>query len=39
LFWGSDAHDFALAALQEPGLFDDAEMARVATLAVGATRR
>lgn len=39
LFWGSDAHDFALAALQEPTLLDEAEMARVAALPVGATRR
>jgi len=39
LFWGNDAHDFALAALADPGLLDDAEMARVATLPVGATRR
>jgi 2-hydroxychromene-2-carboxylate isomerase len=39
LFWGNDAHDFALAALADPALLDDAEMARVATLPVGATRR
>ena len=39
LFWGSDAHDFALAALQEPTLLDEAEMARVAALPIGATRR
>jgi len=39
LFWGNDAHDFALAALADPALLDDAEMARVATLPVGAARR
>jgi 2-hydroxychromene-2-carboxylate isomerase len=39
LFWGNDAHAFALAALENPALFEDAEMRRVATLPVGATRR
>lgn len=38
LFWGEDAHDFALACLQDPSLWDDAEMRRVAALPVGASR-
>ena len=38
LFWGLDAHDFALAALDDPGLLAEAEMHRVATLPVGAKR-
>ena len=39
LFWGRDAHDFALAALADPSLLEDPEMARVAALPVAATRR
>ncbi len=39
LFWGNDAHDFAMAALHDPSLLDDAEMQRVATLPVGIERR
>jgi 2-hydroxychromene-2-carboxylate isomerase len=39
LFWGNDAHDFAMAALRDPSLLDDAEMQRVANLPVGAARR
>lgn len=38
LFWGSDAHDFALACLHDPSLWDEAEMQRIAHLPVGATR-
>ena len=38
LFWGSDAHDFALACLRDPALWDDEEMRRVAHLPVGASR-
>lgn len=38
LFWGGDAHDFALAALADPHLFDDDEMRRVATLPIGIRR-
>ncbi|MGH8115475.1 MAG: 2-hydroxychromene-2-carboxylate isomerase [Rhodanobacteraceae bacterium] len=38
LFWGDDAHDFALACLRDPLVWDDPEMRRVATLPVGATR-
>lgn len=39
LFWGNDAHDFALAALADPELLDEAEMTRIAALPVAATRR
>lgn len=39
LFWGNDSHDFALAVLADPGLFDDAEMRRLGTLPEAATRR
>lgn len=38
LFWGNDAHAFAIAALREPGLLEDAEMRRVATLPVAVQR-
>lgn len=38
LFWGLDAHDFALAALDDPDLLTDAEMQRLAVLPVAATR-
>jgi 2-hydroxychromene-2-carboxylate isomerase len=38
LFWGDDAFDFALARLDDPALLDDAEMRRVSTLPVGASR-
>ncbi len=38
LFWGNDAHDFALAALRDPALLDDAEMRRLGELPVGARR-
>ncbi|HSR64398.1 MAG TPA: 2-hydroxychromene-2-carboxylate isomerase [Xanthomonadaceae bacterium] len=39
LFWGNDAHEFALAALADPGLLRDPEMERLAALPVGAQRR
>jgi 2-hydroxychromene-2-carboxylate isomerase len=39
LFWGNDAHAFALEALRDPALLDDAEMRRVASLPVGVRRR
>jgi len=39
LFWGLDAHGFALAALDDPGLLADDEMQRLASLPVGATRQ
>ena len=38
LFWGNDSHAFAVAALRDPALFDDAEMQRVAALPVGIRR-
>jgi 2-hydroxychromene-2-carboxylate isomerase len=38
LFWGEDAHDFALAALADPGLLDTPGMQRLARLPVGAAR-
>lgn len=39
LFWGNDAHDFALAVLADPALLDDPEMRRLAALPVGVSRR
>ena len=38
VFWGSDALDFAAAYLEQPGVLDDAEMRRAATLPVAASR-
>jgi len=38
LFWGGDAHDFALAYLRDPAMWDEAEMHRVATLPIGVAR-
>jgi 2-hydroxychromene-2-carboxylate isomerase len=38
LFWGNDAHAFALAALHDPSLLRDPEMQRVSTLPVGISR-
>lgn len=38
LFWGNDAHEFAVAALRDPALLDEAEMRRVAELPVGVRR-
>jgi 2-hydroxychromene-2-carboxylate isomerase len=39
LFWGGDAHDFALDCLRDPAIWDAPEMQRVATLPIGAERR
>lgn len=39
LFWGNDAHDFALEAMRDPGLLDDREMRRLAALPVGVRRQ
>jgi 2-hydroxychromene-2-carboxylate isomerase len=39
LFWGNDAHAFALAALDNPALLADPEMQRVSALPVGVQRR
>jgi hypothetical protein len=38
LFWGNDAHAFALAALHDPSVLEDAQMQRIATLPVGISR-
>jgi 2-hydroxychromene-2-carboxylate isomerase len=38
LFWGNDAHAFAVAVLHDPALLDDPEMRRAATLPVGVQR-
>lgn len=38
MFWGNDAHAFALAVLDDPALLQAAEMQRVSTLPVGITR-
>lgn len=38
LFWGDDAHAFALACLRDPALWNDPEMRRVAALPVSASR-
>lgn len=39
LFWGNDAHEFALDALQHPELLEDSEMRRLKQLPVGVQRR
>lgn len=38
LFWGDDAHAFALACMHDPSLWNDREMQRVAVLPVAAAR-
>lgn len=38
LFWGDDAHAFALACLDDPSLWDEPEMRRLGTLPVGVAR-
>lgn len=38
VFWGSDAVDFAAEYLTQPGILEDAEMRRAATLPVAASR-
>jgi 2-hydroxychromene-2-carboxylate isomerase len=38
LFWGNDAHGFAVAVLRDPALLDDPEMRRIADLQVGVQR-
>jgi 2-hydroxychromene-2-carboxylate isomerase len=38
LFWGDDAHAFALACLHDPSLWDEPEMRRLAALPVGVAR-
>ena len=39
LFWGEDATDMLIDYLDDPGLFETAEMRRLAKLPVAATRR
>ncbi len=39
LFWGNDAHAFALAALADPALLETDAMRRVAALPVGIARK
>ena len=39
LFWGLDTTDMLLDYLQDPHVFDDAEMRRIADLPVGAARK
>ena len=39
LFWGDDAHEFALAVLRDPALLDEAGMRRLAALPEGVQRR
>jgi 2-hydroxychromene-2-carboxylate isomerase len=38
LFWGNDAHAFALAVLEDPAVLDDPQMRRIASLPVAASR-
>jgi 2-hydroxychromene-2-carboxylate isomerase len=38
LFWGNDAHPFALAALHDPSVLADAEMQRVSNMPIGISR-
>ena len=39
LFWGNDAHAFALAVARDAAVLDDPDMQRLATLPVGAARQ
>jgi len=39
LFWGLDATDMLLDYLENPGVFDEPEMRRIANLPVGAARK
>lgn len=39
LFWGADAMDFVHAYLDDPQLFDEAEMQRASTLPIGVARK
>ena len=38
LFWGNDAHPFALAALHDPSVLQDPEMQRISKLPIGISR-
>ena len=39
LFWGNDSHELMLAALEDPGLLRQGELAGVAAIPVGVERR
>ena len=39
LFWGLDATDMLIDYLEDPGVFDDPEMQRIASLPIGAARK
>ena len=39
LFWGNDAHDFAVAVLRDPSVLADDDMQRASQLPVGLQRR
>lgn len=39
LFWGEDAHAFAMTCVEQPDVFDDCEMQRLAQLPEGVQRR
>jgi 2-hydroxychromene-2-carboxylate isomerase len=39
LFWGNDAHDFALAVIGDPGRLSEPDMRLLDEIPVGATRR
>ena len=38
LFWGNDAHPFALAALHDASVLQDPEMQRISALPIGISR-
>jgi 2-hydroxychromene-2-carboxylate isomerase len=38
LFWGEDAHDFAMAYLDDPSMLGEPEMARLGALPIGLSR-
>lgn len=38
LFWGADAHEFAMDYLAHPGMFDEGELGRLGHLPVGLSR-
>jgi 2-hydroxychromene-2-carboxylate isomerase len=38
LFWGNDAHAFALAVLDDPAILDDPQMRRIGSLPIAAAR-
>ncbi len=38
LFWGADAHAFAMDYLAHPGMFEEGEMGRLGNLPIGLSR-